>query len=450
MLMHSEPEELNALLEANNYAGLRSRLEHENAVDIAEYIGELEDEKQRLVLFRILPKDISADVFAYSETDIQTSIVQGISNAELRELVDGMFLDDTVDFLEEVPANVVRRVMNASDEETRAGINRFLQYPDYSAGSQMTNEMVELHDRLTVQEAIDYIRNTGVNKETIYDCYCIDDGRRLKGTIPLSSLIFHSPEERIRDIMDERDLHPVHTLDDQEQVAEMVSRYDMLSVPVVDHEDRLVGIITVDDVVDIIQDENTEDLERMALMQPSEDTYLHTGVFAMYKNRILWLSVLMVSATFTGAIIESFESKLALITGLTACIPMLMDTGGNAGNQTSTMIIRGLALGEIQLRQYLRVLWKELRVSLLCGATLAALNFGRMLLLGSRNILMIAVVSLSMCCAVVIAKLVGCTLPIAAKTLRLDPALMAGPMITTIVDAVTLLVYFSLATVFLF
>ena len=365
--------------------------------------------------------------------------------------MDELYVDDAVDFLEEVPANVVRRVLANTDSETREIINRFLEYPDNSAGSVMTIEMVELHDRLTVGEAIKSIRRTGVDKETIYTCYVIDDKRHLVGTLPLRRLILNDEDVPLTEIMsDDEQLITVQTLDDQEEVASIAKKYDLLSVPVVDKEQRLVGIITIDDIVDIIDEEATEDFEKMALLRPSEDEYLKTNVFVLAKNRIVWLLILMVSATFTGQIIEGFEAKLATIAGLTACIPMLMDTGGNSGNQVSTLIIRGLALGEIQIKDYLRVLWKEIRVSVMVGVTLAAANALRMIIL--RHIThnpatdsVILVVCLSVCAAVMVAKIIGCTLPIIAKLLRLDPALMAGPMITTMVDAVSLLIYFGFA-----
>ena len=352
--------------------------------------------------------------------------------------------------LEEVPANVVRRVLAKADSETRCLINRFLKYPENSAGSIMTIEMVELHDFFTVGQAIEHIRSTAVDKETVYTCFCIDDKRHLIGTVALHTLLMAKDNELIRDIMDtDSQLICVNTLDDQEKVADIARKYDLLSVPVVDNEARLVGIITIDDIVDVIEDENTEDFEKMAMLHPSDDNYLKTGVFKLAKNRILWLLVLMVSATFTGKIIENYENMLAAVAGLTACIPMLMDTGGNAGNQVSTLIIRGLALGEIHPKDYLKIVFKEIRVALICGLTLAAVNIGRMMLFSSGGMPVYLVVSAAMVCAVIVAKIIGCTLPIIAKMIKLDPALMAGPMITTIVDMVTLLIYFALAKAFL-
>ncbi len=448
-------EPLFKLVEENDLKSLKAHLIEMNYVDIAEFIMLIENEKTAVMVFRILPKDMSADIFAYLDTDWQQLIVQSITDKEIERLMDDLFVDDAVDFLEEVPANVVRRVLANTDKETRETINRFLKYPDNSAGSVMTIEMVELHDRLNVRQAIDHIRATGVDKETIYTCYCIDDSRHLVGIMPLRRLLLADENKLIKDIMDDDEqIISVTTLDDQEAVATIAKKYDLLSVPVVDKENRLVGIITIDDIVDIIDEEATEDFEKMALLHPSEDEYLKTGVFTLAKNRIIWLLVLMVSATLTGQIIEGFEEKLAMIAGLTACIPMLMDTGGNSGNQVSTLIIRGLALGEIQIKDYFKVLWKEVRVSVLCGVTLALANAARMLILryafnNEASNSVILVVCLSVLCTVAVAKIIGCTLPILAKMLKLDPALMAGPMITTIVDAVSLLIYFGFATMFI-
>ncbi len=439
------------LLAKNKLKELRDELTDMAYADIADFIMDLDDDKIAVKIFRILPKDISADVFSYLETDSQTVIVQSITDSEIERLMDDLYVDDAVDFLEEVPANIVRRVLANTDKETRDIINRFLKYPENSAGSVMTIEMVELHDRLTVSEAIKSIRRTGVDKETIYTCYVIDDKRHLVGTIPLRRLLLNDEETHITDIMsDDEQLIFVSTMDDQEEVAALAKKYDLLSVPVVDTEGRLVGIITIDDIVDIIEEEATEDFEKMASLLPSEDGYLKTGVFSHAKNRVGWLLVLLITSTFTGQIIEGFEMQLATIAGLTACIPMLMGTGGNSGNQASTLIIRGLALGEIRMKDFFRVLWKELRVSLIVGLVLGVANYLRML--GVRFLTgdtvtdsVILVVSLSVVAVVIVSKTIGCCLPILAKALKLDPALMAGPVITTLVDAISLLVYFGFA-----
>ena len=445
-------DQLNQLLNDNKLRELRSTLVEMNSADVAEFMADLPEDKLILV-FRILPKDLAADVFSYLETETQTSIVSSINDVELGLLVEELYVDDAVDFLEEVPASVVKRVLQNASPERRNIINRFLKYPENSAGSVMTIEMVDFHSRINVKDALKIIRETGVDKETIYTCYVIDDFRHLVGVIPLRRLLLSDEQTKISDIItDEEHIISVGTLDDQEVVAEIARKYDLLSVPVVDNENRLVGIVTIDDIVDIIEDEATEDFEKMALLSPSDEEYLKTDVFTLAKRRILWLMILMVSATFTGKIIENYENMLAAVVGLTACIPMLMDTGGNAGNQTSTLIIRGLALGEIHLTDYFKVLFKEVRVALLCGVALAVVNFGRMALLNgdvSENFKMYLVVCAAMLCSVVAAKCIGCSLPMLAKLIHLDPALMAGPMITTIVDALTLIIYFTLATNFL-
>ena len=447
-------EIMEKMLAGNKFSALKELLTEMNVVDIAQAMEGMDAENQ-LRIFRLLPKDSSADVFSYLGSDVQSVIVDAITSSELKFLIEDMFLDDAVDFLEEVPANVVTKVLAHATPETRNLINKFLQYPENSAGSIMTIEMSSFPDTYTVKQAISELRKTALDKETIYTCYCTDNRRKLVGSIPLRRLIVSNDDTLIKDIMDDDDqLICVNTLDDQEAVAAIARKYDLLSVPVVDNEKRLVGIITIDDIVDVIEEENTEDFEKMALLHPSEDEYLKTGVFKLTKNRIVWLLVLMVSATFTGQIIEGFEDKLAAFAGLTACIPMLMDTGGNAGNQTSTLIIRGLALGNIQLKDYFKVLWKELRVAVLCGLTLAVANFARMYLIrwitGSETTdSVFLVVCLAMICAVIVAKTIGCSLPMLAKILHLDPALMAGPMITTIVDAVSLLIYFGFASLIL-
>lgn len=445
-------DQLNQLLNDNKLRELRSTLVEMNSADVAEFMTDLPEDKLILV-FRILPKDLAADVFSYLETETQTSIVSSINDVELGFLVEELYVDDAVDFLEEVPASVVKRVLQNASSERRNIINRFLKYPENSAGSVMTIEMVEFHSRINVRQALKIIRETGLDKETIYTCYVIDDFRHLVGVLPLRRLLLADEETKISDIItDTEHIISVGTMDDQEVVAEIARKYDLLSVPVVDNENRLVGIVTIDDIVDIIEDEATEDFEKMALLSPSDEEYLKTGVFTLAKRRILWLMILMVSATFTGKIIENYENMLAAVVGLTACIPMLMDTGGNAGNQTSTLIIRGLALGEIHLSDYLKVIFKEVRVALICGVALAVVNFGRMALLSgnvSENFRMYIVVCAAMLCSVVVAKCIGCSLPMLAKLIHLDPALMAGPMITTIVDALTLIIYFTLATAFL-
>lgn len=452
-------DELYALLVGNGLKELKETLSEMAYPDIAEFIMELDDEldaeKLAVKVFRILPKDISADVFAYLEPDSQQLIVRSITDSEIGQLMDDLYVDDAVDFLEEVPANMVRRVLANTDKETREIINRFLKYPENSAGSVMTIEMVDLHDRLTVGESIKNIRRTGVDKETIYTCYVIDDKRHLVGTIPLRRLLLNDEDTLITEIMsDDERLIYVHTMDDQEEVAAIAKKYDLLSVPVVDNEGRLVGIITIDDIIDIIDEEATEDFEKMAMLTPSDDEYLKTKVWGLAKNRIPWLIILLISSTFTGQIIEGFEAKLATIAGLTACIPMLMGTGGNSGSQVSTLIIRGLALDEIRVRDYFKVLWKEIRVSVIVGFVLAVVNVLRMIVLrytigNDSSNSVILVVSLSIWCVVIVAKIMGCSLPIVAKMLKMDPAMMTGPLMSTVVDAISLLIYFALASAFI-
>ena len=446
------------LLADGKYSAVKNIMTEMNVVDIAQIISDATTENQ-VRIFRLLPTEISAETFSYLDTDVQSTIVDSITNAELGKLVDEMFIDDAVDFLEDVPANVVTRVLAHTSSDTRKTINRFLNYPEDSAGSIMTAEMAAFNVNCTVEEAIEDLRRTALDKESIETCYCIDKNRILLGSVPIRRLIVSKPETKIGDIMyDDEQLIYVTTTDDQETVAQIVRKYDLLSVPVVDKEKRLVGIITVDDIVDVIQQENTEDFEKMALLIPSEEDYMKTGVVKLFRNRIPWLLILMISATFTGFIIDNFEDKLAAVAGLTACIPMLMDTSGNSGNQVSTLIIRGLALGTVKLKDYFMVLWKEIRVALMCGVTLAAANFVRMYLLNfvthsvaaDRMFHIFFVVCISMLFTVVVAKIIGCSLPMLAKVLRLDPALMAGPMITTIVDAVSLLIYFGFASVVLF
>ncbi len=438
----------------NKFSALKEMLGEMNVVDIAQAMEEMESDNQ-VRIFRLLPKDSSAEVFSYLDSDIQEYIVDTITGAELQFLMEDMFIDDAVDFLEEVPANVVTRVLAHTNPETRNLINKFLKYPENSAGSIMTIEMASFPESYTVSRAISELRKTALDKETIYTCYCTDSQRRLVGSVPLRRLIVSPEDTVIKDIMyDDEQLIYVNTLDDQETVADIARKYDLLSVPVVDNEKRLVGIITIDDIVDVIEEENTEDFEKMALLIPSEDEYLKTGVFTLTKNRIVWLIILMLAATFTGQIIEGYEDKLSAFAGLTACIPMIMGTGGNSGNQTSTLIIRGLSLGTIRINDYFKVLWKELRVAIICGIILAIANFGRMFILREitgndvSNSVFI-VVCLAMLFAVIIAKTLGCTLPILAKILHLDPALMAGPLITTLVDTITLLVYFAIANAIL-
>ena len=439
---------LDALLNAGRKAELRGALNMLNEVDIAEYLETLDNEKM-LVVFRLLPKDISAEVFSYMDNDLRTRIMEAMDDTEAMRLIDDMFIDDAVDFLEELPAGVVKRMLQGCDEKKRQLINQFLRYPENSAGSIMTIEYMDFHLGTTVGQAMAEIRRTGIDKETINTLYIIDENRKLLGTVGLRKLLLASDDMQVQELMNTQTIF-VHTTDDQEVVADTVRKYDLLSIPVVDHEERLVGIITVDDIVDVIEEENTEDFEKMAAMLPSDDEYLKTSVFTMAKNRFPWLLILMISATFTGKIITHFESVLSSAAGvgvaLTACIPMLMDTGGNCGSQASTLVIRGLALGEVEFKDIFRVLWREVRVALMLGVVLGLVNFARIYFLEGYSLNVALVVSLAMFLTIIIAKSIGCTLPLLAKAVHLDPAMMASPIITTLVDAASLTILFTIAT----
>ena len=437
------------LLNQRKFAELKLIMNEMNPTDIAAIFDEAEP-RDIPILFRLLPKELAAETFAYLDSDQQEQLIMAFSDREIREMVDQLFLDDTVDIIEEMPANVVSRVLKNTDEATRRQINELLAYPDDSAGSLMTPEFVYLNKGMTVGQAIQKIRQVGVAKETIYTCY-VTEARKLIGVISLSDLITAQDDTKIEDLMSEN-IISVKTKDDKEEVAATLAKYDLLALPVVDGENRLVGIVTVDDAIDFLQDENTEDIEKMAAILPTDKPYFKTGVFETFFKRIPWLLLLMVSATFTGMIITGFEAKLAASVVLTAFIPMLMDTGGNAGGQASVTIIRGMSLGDIELKDVLGVIWKETRVSLLCGITLAVVNFGKIMLvdrliLGNTEItaMVALVVCLTLVLAVFIAKLIGCSLPIAAKAIGFDPAVMASPFITTIVDAISLLAYFLIA-----
>lgn len=431
------------LLQEKKYALVKQAVLEMNAVDIAEVFAELhelEAPQTALRLFRLMPKELAAETFSYMESDVQQSIIEAISDNELRFILDDMYMDDYVDLIEEMPANVVKRVLKNSSPENRKLINQYLQYPEDSAGSLMTNEYVYLKQTLTVNQALAVIRANGVDKETINKCYVLDDQHHLDGVVSLRDLILADPHARVGDIM-RTNVISVNTNDDQEEVAKMFSKYDMLSMPVVDRENRLVGIITIDDVVDVVQDEATEDFEKMAGIVPSEDTYLKTPVFTIFRSRIMWLMVLMVSAMVSGALITHFEGAISTLPILVSFIPMLMGTGGNSGSQTSTTVIRSMALDEIELSDFFRVWWKEVRVALLCGTALAIVNYIR-IVLQYHDWAVAMTVSLTLIVTVLVAKSLGCILPMLAKKLKLDPALMASPMLTTITDACSILVFF--------
>lgn len=440
-------DELLKLASEKRYRELKVQLIEMNEVDIASFIEELDSEKT-VVVFRMLPKEMASEVFACLPVENQQHIITSITDHELRAIIDDLFVDDAVDMLEELPATIVKRVLQNSSPDTRTLINQFLNYPENSAGSVMTAEYVGLKKNMTVEEAFSYIRKYGVDKETIYTCYVMDEKRQLEGVVTVKDLLMNPYDTVIQDIMDTHVIK-CYTTEDQEEVVDTFNEYSLLSMPVVDKENRLVGIITVDDVMDVMEQEATEDFEKMAAMLPSEKPYLKTSVFQLAKNRIVWLMILMFSSMITGGILLKYENAFAAIPLLVTFIPMLMDTGGNSGSQSSTMIIRGMAIGEVEPSDVIKVVWKELRVGLIVGASLGLVNYIRLIITYPGNELVCLTVVLSIFFTVIIAKTIGCTLPIAAKVLGLDPAIMASPMITTIVDACSLMIYFNLACRFL-
>ncbi len=437
-------EEIRELLETKQYTRLRQSLEEINVADIAAILDEMREE-ELLKIFRILPKDTAADVFAYLEVDNQQYIITMLSDKEAGVIIDNLMSDDAADLLDEMPANIVKRLLANVSPETRREVNDLLRYPEDSAGSIMTVEYADLKENLTVAEAIERIRKIALDRETVNICYVLDSGRRLVGTVALRYLLLSDPQDVIGDIMNENVIS-IHTHTDQEQAAAQFQKYGFTAMPVVDNENRLVGIITVDDIVEILQEEATEDIEKMAAVMPSDRPYLRTSVVEGWKKRIPWLLLLMISSTFTSKIISSFEDALSVCVILTAYIPMLMDTGGNAGGQASAIIIRGLSLNEVAFKDWFRVAGKEIRIAVLCGTTLAAANFIKLIALDHIAIPVAVVICITLVCAVMIAQIVGCSLPMLAKKLGFDPAVMASPFITTIVDALSLLVYFSIAS----
>jgi len=449
---------LMAMLEDKKYATLRDILITMNPSDIAGLFQDLE-EKQIPLMYRLLPKELAAETFVEMEPEDQELLIRGFSDNELKEVLDELYVDDAADIVEEMPANVVKRILKAADPEMRHSINQILRYPENSAGSIMTTEYVSLRPHMTVEEAILRIRRQGIDKETIYTCYVTAKDRKLLGLVTVKDLLLADDDEmRIEEIMQQNvaDLICVTTKDDQEQVALMFNKYNFLALPVVDGEGRMVGIVTFDDAMDVMEEEATEDMELMGGMTPSEKPYLRSSPFELFKNRIPWLMLMMVSATFTGLIMTAFEDALAAQIALSAFIPMLMGTGGNSGSQSSVTVIRGLSLGELEFRDIGIILWKEIRTALMCGIALAVVCFAKIwlidhLMMGNDNITLMVdlVVCLALCVTVIVAKMVGCMLPIAAKAIRLDPAVMASPFISTIVDALSLLVYFLFAKMLL-
>jgi len=440
-------EVIRELLETKQYTSLRQKIADMNIADIATIMEEMEEE-ELLKIFRILPKSMAADVFSYLEVENQQYIITRLSEKEAGNIIDNLMADDATDLLEEMPANVVKKLLASASVETRRDINHLLQYPEESAGSIMTVEYVDLKENMTVEEAIARIRQVGLDSETINICYVLDATRKLLGTVALRYLLISPSDAVIGEIMHENVVY-ANTMTDQEEVARQFQKYDFIAMPVVDNEERLVGIITVDDIVDILQEEATEDIEMMAAVMPSDKPYMKMGIFEIAKKRMPWLLLLMISATLTGSVLTKFENALLAYSVLLAYIPMLMGTGGNAGGQTSVTIIRGLSLNEIEFEDSLRVIWKEIRIALVCGVILAGANFLKLLWIDNVGIMVSAVVCLTLVIVVLLAKVVGCVLPILAKKIGFDPAVMASPFITTILDVLSLLVYFRMASVLL-
>lgn len=435
------------LIEEKKYLTIKKELSDMNEVDVAELLDPL-DTHMTLLIFRMLPKDLAVDVFSEFSKDQQINIINLITDEELQEIIDVLFFDDMIDLMEEVPANIVNKILIASREDERKLINQFLQYPADSAGTIMTIEYVDLKKKMTVKEAMRHIKETGLTRETVYTCYVTDKNRTLEGFVSLRTLVVSEEDQIIEDIMEHEVIH-VNTHDDQETVASEFVKYGFLAIPVVDHENRLTGIITVDDIMDVMEQEATEDFQIMAAMSPSEDAYLNTKVTTLARHRLPWLLILMITATVTGRIMGRFEDILSSVIILNTFIPMLMDTGGNSGSQSSTLIIRGLATGEIKTSDWFKVLFKEFRISIIVGVGLSIVNFLRLVFFEHVDLNISIAVSLTLAITVVASKVVGGTLPLLAKKLKLDPAIMAGPLITTIVDGLSLIVYFSIASVML-
>ena len=440
-------EEIIELLEQNKLAELKEILINENPIDIADVFEDFPKEKY-LIIFKLLPKDFSSEVFSYLSPEKQQEVIENITDDEIKFIVEDMYLDDTVDFIEEMPANIVDKILKNTSSDKRKLINQMLKYPENSAGSVMTVEYISFKDNYTVKQAIEYYRKVAIDKEETDICFVTDTKKKLVGIISLKTLILSKDDSYIQDEMDSNFVS-VLTLDDQEEIAALFRKYDLTTMPVVDHEDRLVGVITVDDIVDVIDQENTEDIQKMAAMNPSDEEYLKESVISLAKHRILWLLVLMISATFTGLVIKKYEDILQSAVYLATFIPMLMDTGGNAGSQSATLVIRGIALEEIEFSDIFRVIWKELRVSILVGFILSAVNFIRIYYFTRSGLETSLVVAISMFLTVIMAKVVGGVLPLVAKSLKIDPAIMASPLITTIVDTAALIIFFKLSVIFL-
>ena len=442
-------EQIQELVKSRRIAQLRELLESVNSADFPSLFEELDDEDM-VVIFRLLPKDKASDVFVELDPDLQEKLINNFTDKELKVVVDDLFMDDTVDLIEEMPSSVVKRILKNIKASDRKIINELLKFPEDSAGSIMTTEMVELKENMTVDKAFQIIKDTGIDKETIYICYVVDNSRKLIGTVAIKDLLISERDVLIKDILEDNVIS-VLTTEDQETVAKMFDKYNFMAMPVVDTENRLVGIVTIDDAIDVMQDENTEDFEKMAAMTPTEDTYFKTSVFKHAKNRIVWLLFLMLSSTFTGLLLEKFQAAIAAVPLLVAFIPTIMDTGGNCGSQSSTLIIRGLALDEIKLTDIFKAIWKEIRVSFMIGLVLAIVTGLRIFLQydgihNDQSIKIAFIVGVTLMATAMIAEIMGCVLPMLAKRLKLDPAIMASPLITTVVDLCSMLVFFSIAT----
>ena len=450
-------EQILQLITEKKYSKLRSILCEINPTDIAQILEESTSMEQLPVVFRILPKELAAEAFVEMDSDLQEHLISTFSDAELKAVFDELFMDDTVDIIDEMPANVAKRILKHTDPQTRKLINQILAYPDDSAGSIMTTEFIDLKKSMTVDEAFERIRKIGLDTETIYTCYVTDNNRRLLGLVTVKDLLLSEKDSLIGDLMDENVIFAV-TIDDREEVVKLFDRYNLMALPIVDKENRLVGIVTVDDAIDVIQEEVTEDIEKMAAITPTDKSYFKTSVLSIFLARIPWLMLLMLSATFTGAIISGFETRLTVVPALIAFIPMLMGTAGNSGSQSSVTVIRSISLGDIEFSDIFRVLWKEIRVSVICSIALSVVNFAKMWLVdylllhnfdSGKELLEITVVCISLGLTIIVAKIVGAVLPILAKKVGWDPAVMASPFITTIVDAISLMIYFGVATLLL-
>ena len=439
-----EIEEIKELVANKKFTTLKRKLEEMNSADISELLDELEDKESVIIVFRLLQKEKAGETFSHMESDMREKLIQDLTDAELKNVLDELFMDDTVDLIEEMPSNIVPKILKAIPHEDRKVINELLKYPEDSAGSIMTTEFIDLKEDMTIEQALDRIRQIGTDSETIYTCYVLTEKRILKGIINIKDILIAPKEKLIKELM-ETNIISANTLEDQEEVAKKFDKYDFYALPVVDNENRLVGIITVDDAINVLQDEAQEDFEKMAAITPTEDGYFETSVWKHAKNRIVWLLILMLSAAITGNILAQYEAAFAVAPLLVAFIPMIMGTGGNCGSQSSTLIIRGLATDEIKLKDISRVIWKEIRVAFIVGVALAIVNAIRVII-QYRDIQLAIVLGITLIVTTIVSKVLGCVLPMLAKRLKLDPAIMAAPLITTLVDVCSILVYFQVAT----